>query len=193
MCALFLVCAKHPHSRVFVYRGVLKEAKTVGDDALSGNGLHVDLDALTGISHLLIGLGDILLLWTGSGEHIEFSHGAEQGYQAASISSPSEPSPQLRHPKPRIPPPHISDQLDLGVGMLSGVTMWAAGLGCQGFDRPIVPTAPEVDGRACFIVLARCLCDTIFLCVLQQGLPIPHVLCYAIHGRRALLSGWFVL
>ena len=64
--------------------------------------------------------------------------------------------------------------------MLPGMAVRPSGLTAKGFYRPVPATAPEVDVGASFVVFAAGSANTILFCVLHQGLPILHVLCYTV-------------
>ena len=64
--------------------------------------------------------------------------------------------------------------------MLPGMAVRPSGLTAKGFYCPIPATAPEVDVGASFVVFAAGSANAILLCVLHQGLPILHVLCYTV-------------
>ena len=84
---------------------------------------------------------------------------------------------------------HIPDQLQFSFCVLIGMAVGFAGLAGQGCHTPIPAGLPEVDIGPAFVVFPAGAADAIFLCVLHQGLPIRHVLCYTLaHEGCGLLS-----
>lgn len=74
--------------------------------------------------------------------------------------------------------------------------MFSRTAGFRVFQTEIKATAtvpallPEVDVRPALVVLPAGAADAVLLCVLHQGLPICHVLCYTLaHEEYGLLSG----
>ena len=90
--------------------GVLKQAQFRVSDAAAGDHLHIYLDTLSGIGHLLVGLwlvGRFLLfLWKQS----QFSHDSEQALRAAGVAPLPQTVPQLHHAQVGIAAAHIPDQ-----------------------------------------------------------------------------------
>ena len=76
--------------------------------------------------------------------------------------------------------------------MLPGMTVRPSGLTAKGFYRTVPATAPEADVGTSLVVFAAGSANAILLCVLHQGLPIPHVLCYSVahEGYGSFLVGW---
>ena len=49
---------------------------------------------------------------------------------------------------------------------------------------PCLKTARRRDNSlSVHAITNRCFCYTVFFCILNQGLPKPHGLCYLIHGE----------
>ena len=69
--------------------GVLVELEFRVGDAAARDDLDVDLDALTGVRHLLIRLGDVLLLPLLDREHAESAHDSVERFHTAGITTQS--------------------------------------------------------------------------------------------------------
>ena len=70
------------------------------------------------------------------------------------------------------------------------VAVRAPGLAGQRLHAAVPARFPEVDIRPAFVVFPVCTAHAIFLCVLHQGLPTGHVLCYTLtHEGTELLFG----
>ena len=76
---------------------------------------------------------------------------------------------------------HISDELELLLGMLVGMAVRTSGLAGQGLQRTVVARTPEVDVRPAFVVLPAGTAYTVLLRVGEQRLAVFHVLCYTVH------------
>ena len=90
--------------------GVLKQAEFRVGDAAAGDHLHIYLDPLAGIGHLLVELwlaGRFLLFgW----EQPQLFHYPEQALRAAGVAPLPQPVPQLHHTQLWIAAAHIPDQ-----------------------------------------------------------------------------------
>lgn len=76
---------------------------------------------------------------------------------------------------------HISDELELLLGMLVGVAMRTPGLAGQGLQGTVVAGTPEVDVRPAFVVLPAGTAYAVLLRVGEQRLAVFHVRCYTVH------------
>ena len=141
----------------------------------AGYDLYVDLDALSGILHLLVRLGRVLLLRAPS-SRLAVPPGAITRHrlstQLACIPRASQPRPQLDNPQLRVAPAHVSDQLQfLLLGADSGDGCGAVVTG-TGQAIPCVPSyrfSPEVDVGAALVVLPAGAGHAVFFCVLASG------------------------
>ena len=68
--------------------------------------------------------------------------------------------------------------------------LFPVGAVLQRAQCPIVPLAPAVGIR---MVADGRLCHTVFLCIQNQGLPIPGCLCYLIHSKQGSPASRFRL
>lgn len=186
------ISTKNPIARILVDRSVLKEPLSLICKAVSRHNFNVDLDALTGTGHLFIGLWLALFLCRLFLDKTFPTHTAKQTFNSAGISSFLQSLPQLGKPQLGIPVSHITNKFEFFLCVLPRMAVRPSGLTGKGFYCPIPATTPEVDVGASFVVFAACSADTILLCVLHQGLPILHVLCYTIahEGCDSFLVCW---
>ena len=150
-----------------VNSSVLVQAQLRACDTAAGNHLHIYLNPLVGIGHLLVGLwlvGRFLLfLWKQS----QFSHDSEQALRAAGVAPLPQTVPQLHHAQVGIAAAHIPDQLQLCFCMLVRVAVRPPGLTGQGCHASIPACPPEVDIRPALVVFPAGPADAIFLRILH--------------------------
>ena len=96
-----------------------------------------------------------------------FAHDAEQALRTAGIAALPQTVPELDHTKRRIPAPHVTDELQLGLRVLIRMAVRASALAGQGRHTSIPTLSPVVDIRPAFVVLPAGARDAIFLCVLH--------------------------
>ena len=164
----------------FIHGGVLEQPKFRISDAAAGDHLHVHLDPLSRISHLLVRLGFIGWFLFSLRKQAQLSHDPEQAFRTAGVAPLPQPVPQFHHAQVGIPAAHVPDQLQLRLCVLVGMAVGPSGLTGQRLCRSIPACFPKVDVRPALVVLPAGPADAIFLCVLHQGLPICHVLCYTL-------------
>ena len=81
---------------------------------------------------------------------------------------------------------HISDELELLLGMLVGVAMRTPGLAGQGLQGTVVAGTPEVDVGPVFVVLPAGTAYSVLLSVDQQRLAV-FMSCVLLFMRLELL------
>lgn len=153
------------------------------DQTTLGDKFDINLDSLAGIIHLLIGLRDIFGIWQLYRHLTAFSQKTVQTRNRAGVA----PLPQL-HPEHDqagvgIPAAHILNQLDLLRPMLVRMAVRPVRAVFRRCLRPIVSLAPAVDVLPVGVVPGRRFCDSMLLCIQNQGLPVPGRLCYLIHSE----------
>ena len=158
--------------------GVLIKAKLRVCHAFARNDLHIDLNALSRMGHLLIRLRLVRLFRLFGRKHSHFAHDPEQALRAAGVAPLPQTMPQLNHAEAWIPAVHVADELQLGLCVLVWMAVRTPGVVAQGCRAAVPAPSPEVDVRPAFVVLPAGAADAVFFCVLHQGLPIGHVLCY---------------
>lgn len=142
---LFRIGSQEAQAGELIYGGVLEQAEFRVRNAPAGHHLHVHLDPLAGIGHLLVRLGFVRFLFLGRRKQPQFAHDTEQTFRTAGIASFPQPVPQLHHAQVRIAAAHIPDQLQFRLCVLVGVVMRPPGPAGQRLHRPIPASFPEVD------------------------------------------------
>lgn len=89
------ICGKESQACELVDSGVLEQAQLGVGDAATGSHLHVYLDALARIGHLLIGLRLVGILFLRLRSHPQLAHYPKQALGPAGIAPFSQPVPQL--------------------------------------------------------------------------------------------------
>ena len=90
---LLWVGGEKPKARELVNGGVLEQAKLRIRNALTRHNLHIHPDALAGMGHLLIRLGNIGFFLLLSRKQADFAHHAEQTFWAAGVPAPPQAVP----------------------------------------------------------------------------------------------------
>ena len=107
---LLRVSSQEAQACELINSSVLVQAQLRVCDTAAGNHLHIYLNPLAGIGHLLVGLwlvGRFLLFgW----EQPQLSHYPEQALRAAGVAALPQPVPQLHHTQIWIAAAHIPDQ-----------------------------------------------------------------------------------
>ena len=164
--------------------GVLEQSELGIRDAASWNDLHIDLYTLSGMGHLLVGLGSVLLFRLLGRKQTQPAHDPEQAFRAAGVAPGLQAVPELDHAQGRVSAAHVTDKLQLGLRVLVRMAVRASGVAGQGRHSSVPTLFPEVDVGATFVVLPACPADAVFFRVLHQGLTIGHVLCYTVAHER---------
>ena len=179
--ALLLVSGQNAIAGILVDGGVLIQLHLRIGDAAAGYDLHIDLDALAGILHLLVRLRLVRFLLYGFFDEALSPHHPPQAFDCSGIPSFSHSCPQLHDPEPGVSPVHVVDELAFLRGMLVRVAVGTAGLAGKGLQRPVVACKPEIDVRPGSVVLAAGAAHAVLLRVDHQGLAVLHILCYTVH------------
>ncbi|MBC8533510.1 hypothetical protein, partial [Yeguia hominis] len=119
-------------ARELVNGGVLEQPKVRICDTAARNDLHADLNALTGIGHLLIRLGLVCLFGLFGGKQAHFSHDTEQTFRTACIAALPQAVPKFDHAQGRVPAAHVADELPFGLRVLIRMTVRPPRLAGQG-------------------------------------------------------------
>ena len=164
---LLRVGSEEAQARELVDGDVLEQAKLRICDTGSGDHLHIHLNSLTGVGHLLVRLRFVRFFHRFSRKHAHFTHDAEQALRAAGVAALPQTMPQLDHTQRGIPAAHIADKLQLDLRVLVGVAVGPPGLAAQGRHTTVPALLPEVDIRPALILLPTGAADTVFLCVLH--------------------------
>ena len=119
---------QEPQTGELVDGGVLEQSKLRICDTGSGNHLHIHLNALTGVGHLLIKLWFVCffrLFWR---KHTHFTHNTEQALRTMGVGPLPQPVPQLDHAEVRISAAHVANEFQLGLRVLVWMAVGASGL-----------------------------------------------------------------
>lgn len=143
--ALLRVGSQEAQASELINSGVLKQTEFRVGNTFAGHHLHVHLNTLAGIVHLLIRLWFIWLFLTGRRKQTQFPHDPEQTLWPAGIATLPQSVPQFHHTQVWIPAAHISDQLQFSLCVLLRMAVRSPGLAGQGCHTPIPAGFPEVD------------------------------------------------
>ena len=136
---------QEPQAGELVDGGVLEQSKLRICDALPRHDLHIHLNALTGVGHLLVRLWFVCffrLFWR---KHTRFAHDPEQALRTAGVAPLPQPVPQLDHAQRGIPAAHVADKFQLGLRVLVGMAVGASGLAGKGRHTSVPALLPEID------------------------------------------------
>ena len=146
-----------------IYCGVLEQVQLRVGDAAAGNYLHIHLDTLAGVGHLLVRFRNVSFFLLFPGKHPQFSHHAEQALGPAGITTFLQATPKLQQTQVRIAAAHVPDQLQLRFCVLVWMAVGTPGLAGQGLHAPVPACLPEVDIGPAFVILPDGAADAIFL------------------------------
>ena len=108
---LLRIGGEEAQARELVDGGVLEQPKLRIRDALARHDLHIHLNALTGVGHLLIRLWLICIFRLFGRKQPHFTHDTEQTLRATGVAALPQTVPQLDHAQRRIAAAHIADEL----------------------------------------------------------------------------------
>ena len=155
-------------SGIFVNGGILEKlfANDAAVDKTGGrNEFDVDLDALPGIIHLLVRLGDVFGVRRMDGhDALLFEEAVEAGY-GSGVAPLHELDPENDEAGIGISSAHVGDELDFIGSMLVGVMVWSAGAVPKRFDGAVVATFPAVDVLPVGLVLDGGFGNPIFISI----------------------------
>ena len=165
--AVFLKGFEITETGILIDEGVLVELLTGGitDQASRWNKLDVDLAALSGIGHLLIGLGDILGIGQFDSHLAPFTQEPVKTRNGSGISSLPELDPEYDQTGVRVPAAHIVDEFNLFRPVLVGMMVWTMGTVGQRLQGSVVPLTPSVDILAVGVVADGGFRDAMFGCI----------------------------
>ena len=96
--------------------------------------------------------------------------------------------PKLDNARIWVAKAHVAYEIQLFLRVLVEMAVRPLGTVRQRRQRAVVPCQPKVDERPAAVVFAAGPADAIFLCKEDEGLPILHLLCYAVHAKTVLFS-----
>ena len=107
--ALLGVCSQEAQTGKFIYGSVLEQSQLRVCNTPAGYHLHIHLDPLAGIGHLLIGLWGIGLFLLFLRKHPQLAHDTKQALGPAGIADLFQTVPQFDQPKIGVAAAHIPD------------------------------------------------------------------------------------
>ena len=131
--------------------------------ASGGNKFYIDLEALSRIAHLLIGLWNIFWVSRFLRHHALFAKETIKPGNGTFIASLHEFHPEDNQTGMRISASHIVNEFDLIGGMLVRVVVRSSGAVTQGIPGTIIPTHPAVNILPVGLIFDGRLGHTIFL------------------------------
>lgn len=158
-------------SGILVNSSILEE--TFANDAAvdktgGGDKLHIDLEALTGIVHLLIRLRDILgVRGMDSHDALFFEETVEAG-DGAGVAALGELYPEHDKAGIRVTPAHIEDEFGFLRGMLVRVVVGSSGAVAEGLDRAVIAAFPAVDILPVGLIFDGSFRDPKFISIVEE-------------------------
>ena len=133
---------------VFVDRRVLEKLSANDLAVFQAGGrdeFHVDLNALAGIAHLLIGLGNVLGVWRLDRHDPLASQNTVQTGDGTLIAALSELHPEDNQTGMGVTASHIGNQFQLRWRMLIGMAVWPSGEISERVPGAVITVLPAVD------------------------------------------------
>lgn len=146
---------------------VLEQAQLWICNAAARDYLHIYLDSLSGIGHLLVRFWNISLFLLLPRKHTQLTHDTEQALGPAGITPQLQAVPQLHQSKARVAAAHVPDQLQFCLCVLVWMAVGPPRLTGQGLHTSIPAGPPEVDIGPALIVLPAGPAHAVFLCILH--------------------------
>ena len=144
---------------------------------------HINLDPLSRMIHLFIGLRDVLWVRRMYSHDPLFPEEMVKTGNGAGVTALAEFDPESDQTGMGISAAHIVDQADLIIRMLVWVVMGSAGAVPQGAPGSAIAAFPAVDILPVQMVADGRCCDAVLIGILDHRLPEAHRLCYLIHGE----------
>ena len=127
--AVFLKGLHKPPPGVLINGGILEKMLTNNlavDEAGRGDEFHINLDTLSRVIHLLIGLWDIFRVRRMDSHDALSAEEAVKAGNGAGVTALGEFAPENDKPGMRVAPAHVKDEFDLIWGMLIRVVVRSA-------------------------------------------------------------------
>ncbi len=156
-----------------------------------GNELHIDLNPLPRVSHLLIRLWDIFRIGRMNRHDTLFFEKPVKTGDEAGITTLQEFHQKNNEGGIRVTPAQIGNEFDFIWSMLIGMMVWAPGTVTQRVQGAIEASFPTVNILPVSFVFYGSLGNAKFIGVGNQRQTVSHILCYTVHAE-SLLS-WFML
>lgn len=138
---MFKIGSQEVQTSKFVNGGILEWTQVWVCDAPERHYFCIDLDLLTGIAHLFIGLGFVSGFPSTQREEIQVAHHLEQALRAVGII----PLSKLSNTQVWITLEPISDQLQFCLSVLIWMAVGTPGLAERRIHRSVPADLPEID------------------------------------------------
>lgn len=158
-------------SGILINGGILEEMfsdDSAVDKAGGGNNLHIDLEALSGVVHLLIKLWNILGVGRMDGHDTLLFEETVKAGDGAGVTALHELDPEDDESGMRVAPAHIRDEPDLLRSMLVGVVVRPAGAVTEGLNGTVKAAFPAVDILPVSLISDGGIGDTIFISIFDK-------------------------
>lgn len=158
-------------SGILINGGILEEMFTddpAVDKAGGGNNLHIDLEALSWVVHLLIRLWNILRVGRMDGHDALLFEETVKAGDGAGVTALHELDPEDDESGMGVAPAHIRDEPDLLWGMLVRVVVRPARAVTEGLNGAVKAAFPAVDILSVGLISDGSVGDTIFLSIIDK-------------------------
>lgn len=133
------------------------------------NEFNINLNALSGMIHLLVGFRDVFGILGFDSHHFLLPKETIQSCNRAGIAPLAKLDPEDNQTCIRISAAHITNEFRFGVGMLIGMVKRSSGVIPKGVNGAVITAFPTVDILAVGLVFDGRLRNTIFICVINKG------------------------
>lgn len=167
---VFLKSLHKTPAGVLINGGILIElAATCSiDKADRRDKFDIDLDTLSGMVHLLIGLWDVLRIRKMDSHNALFFKETIEAGNRSFVTTLHKLDPENDEAGMRISSAHIGNEFDFRRSMLVGMVMWPSGLIPKGFDRAVKAIFPAIDILSVGFKSGGSLRDTIFVSIINK-------------------------
>ena len=128
---------------------------------------NIDLNALTGVLHLLIGLGDVFGVRRFDRHNPVPAQDAVKAGDGTSITTLHELDPEHDQPGMRVSTAHVRDEFELLRCMLVGMAVRASGTIPEGVPGAIIAVLPTIDVLPVNAVTNSSLGNAVFMRILN--------------------------
>lgn len=168
---MFLKSLHKTPSGILVDSGILEEmlsAHLAVHKAGGRDEFHVYLNALSGMVHLLVRLGDILGIGRMDSHDALLFEKTIKSRDGAGVAALHELDPENNEAGVRVSSAHIQDEFDLLRGMLVGVVMGPSGTVAQRLDRAVKAALPAIDVLPVGFILDGSVGNPIFISIFNK-------------------------
>lgn len=170
--AVFLKSFHKTPSGILVDSGILEELFSDNLTVYEAGGrdeFDIYLNTLTGMLHLLVGLGNILGIGRVYSHDALFFQEAVESGDGAGVTALHELDPEHHKPCVRVSSANIHNQLDFIGGMLVRMMVRSTRSVLKRLDRAIITPFPTVDILSVGFIFDSSLSNSIFISILNKG------------------------